>query len=425
MPKKKTLPKTLKQKAVSLFATEEEEYKFYLNEYRSKYLPEEYNQLELLDHLCDESIDHFMSITTRGDGKSFNYISAVAYLCYHLNMGCTLLVRHFTLQDKMRDLLEDIFSTIKWFNYPNDYHVRSTSDYLIVSIGDKDIFLITDINNASDLKQSSAVLKNFPIILYDEFLTLTDDYVKNEYEKIRTIYKSIDRIKDRPYIKTPKCIYLANPVNFDSPLLPSLKIYNQLQTQEINTMKQYRNVLLELRRNDSRNDGKNTRAFPDEYDSDVTGQFQFSNYKLVTDEEYLRDFQHSQSVKIKLPEKLMLHFIRNNGKMILSVERSDNTEQYCTELTDESEDCQYLTEKYYKQTFIKKHEKGLFYYKDSFSKTFVQRDTRLMSINLFKLLPSSKTVTTEETYEKMVHQNYMKEMQKKYELQYVYPYLRE
>lgn len=415
MGKKKTIPKTLKQKAVSLFASEEEEYKFYLNEYRSKYLPAEYNQLELLDHLCDESLDHFMSITTRGDGKSFNYISAVAYLCYHLDMGCTLLVRHFTLQDKMRDLLEDIFSTIKWFNYPADYHVRSTSDYLIVSIGDKDIFLITDINNASDLKQSSAVLKNFPIILYDEFLTLTDDYVKNEYEKIRTIYKSIDRIKDRPYIKTPKCIYLANPVNFDSPLLPSLKIYNQLQTQEINTMKQYRNVLLELRRNDSRNDGKNTRAFPDEYDSDVTGQFQFSNYKLVSDEEYLRDFQYSKSVKIKLPEKLMLHFIKNNGKMILSVERSDNTEQYCTELTDESEDCLYLTEKYYKQTFIKKHEKGLFYYKDSFSKTFVQRNNQLMSINLFKLLPSSKTHTTEETYSRVVKAHFLKVMASKYE----------
>lgn len=415
MAKKKTIPKTLKQKAVSFFASEEEEYMFYLNEYRSKYLPAEYNQLELLDHLCDESLDHFMSITTRGDGKSFNYISAVAYLCYHLDMGCTLLVRHFTLQDKMRDLLEDIFATIKWFNYPADYHVRSTSDYLIVSIGDKDIFLITDINNASDLKQSSAVLKKFPIILYDEFLTLTDDYVKNEYEKIRTIYKSIDRIKDRPYIKTPKCIYLANPVNFDSPLLPSLKIYNQLQTQEINTMKQYRNVLLELRRNDSRNDGKNTRAFPDEYDSDVTGQFQFSNYKLVSDEEYLRDFQHSQSVKIKLPEKLMLHFINNNGKMILSVERSDNTEQFCTELTDESEDCQYLTEKYYKQTFIKKHEKGLFYYKDSFSKTFVQRDNQLMSINLFKLLPSSKTHTTEETYERVTKANFIKMMASKYE----------
>lgn len=425
MVKKKALPKTLKQKAVSLFATEEEEYAYYLKEYKSKYLPAEYNQLELLDHLCDESIDHFMSITTRGDGKSFNYISAVAYLCYHLDMGCTLLVRHFTLQDKMRELVEDIFSTIKWFNYPNDFRVRTTSDYLICSIGDKDIFLITDINNASDLKQSSAVLKNFPIILYDEFLTLADDYCKNEYEKIRTIYKSIDRIKDRPYIKTPKCIYLANPVNFDSPLLPSLKIYNQLQTQEINTMKQYRNVLLELRRNDSRNDGKNTRAFPDEYDSDVTGQFEFSNYKLVNEEQYLQVFQHSKSVKIKLPEKMCLHFIEKDGTMILSVERSDNTEQYCTELIDEKEDCQYLTEKYYKQSFIKKHEKGLFLYKDSFSKTFIQRDPHLMSLNLFKLLPSSKQTTTEETYEQVQARNYMKAMQEKYELQYGYSYLRE
>ena len=416
MAKKKTLPKTLKQKAVSLFSNEKEEYLYYLNEYIENYLPPEYNQLELLFHLCDEDIDHFMSITTRGDGKSFNYISAVAYLCYHLNMGSTLVVRHFTLQDKMKELVEDIFQTIGWFDFNEYYHYRTTSDYIIISIGDKDVLLITDINNASDLKQSSAVLKNFPIMLYDEFLTLPDDYCKNEYEKIRTIYKSIDRVKDRPYIKTPKCIYLANPVNFDSPLLPSLKIYNQLQTQEINTMKQYRNVLLELRCNDSRNDGKNTRAFPDEYDSDVTGQFEFSNYKLIPEDQYLKIFQHSKSVKIKLPEKMMLHFIENNGKMVISIERSDNTEEYCLELSDEKENCQFLTEKYYKQSFIKKHEKGLFEYKDSFSKTFVQRDVHLMQINLFKLIPSSKTVSTDETYERVKHNEELKRLFAKYEL---------
>ena len=82
-----------------------------------------------------------MSITSRGDGKSFNYIPAVGYICYHLNMGCTLLVRHFTLQNNMRELVEDILQTIGCFNFSNDYHYRSTSDYLIISIGDKDVFL--------------------------------------------------------------------------------------------------------------------------------------------------------------------------------------------------------------------------------------------------------------------------------------------
>ena len=77
MSKKKTLPKTLKQKAVSLFKNEKEEYTYYLKEYKEKYLPKEFNQLELLDELCNDEIDHYMSITSRGDGKSFNYISAV------------------------------------------------------------------------------------------------------------------------------------------------------------------------------------------------------------------------------------------------------------------------------------------------------------------------------------------------------------
>ena len=108
MAKKKTLPKTLKQKAVSLFKNEKEEYAYYLKEYKEKDLPEEFNQLELLDELCNDEIDHYMSITSRGDGKSFNYISADGYLSYHPNMGCTLLVRHFTLQEKMRELDEEI-----------------------------------------------------------------------------------------------------------------------------------------------------------------------------------------------------------------------------------------------------------------------------------------------------------------------------
>ncbi|WP_233947143.1 hypothetical protein, partial [Eggerthella lenta] len=185
------------------------------------------------------------------------------------------------LQDKMRELIEDIISTVRWID-PNELRFKSNSDYITIYLGDKPIFLIADLNNASDLKQSSNVLKNFPIILYDEFLALESDYVQDEYQKMATIYKSIDRIPNRPYIKSPKIIYLGNPVNFSSPLLPSLNIYNHLQTHEINTIQQYGNILLEMRRNDQRNDGKNIRAFPDPNDSDVTGEFKFSNYRLVT-----------------------------------------------------------------------------------------------------------------------------------------------
>ena len=47
--KKKTLPKTLKQKAVSLFKNEKEEYAYYLKEYKEKFLPSEFKQPQLLD----------------------------------------------------------------------------------------------------------------------------------------------------------------------------------------------------------------------------------------------------------------------------------------------------------------------------------------------------------------------------------------
>ena len=273
-----------------------------------------------------------MSITSRGDGKSFNYISALGYLSSMMEQftGICLIVRHFTLQDKMREL-EEILQTTGWCDYKNDYTYRANSDYIIVTIKEKDVFLITDLNNASDLKQSSAVLRNFGITLYDEFLTLTDDYVPNEYDKMRTIFKSIDRIKDRPYIKIPKCIYLANPVNF------------------------------------------------------------------------------------KLNEGKMLHLISKNDIMILSIEQSDKQEQYCIELQDETATCQFLTEKFYKQNFIKKYEKGFFKYKDSFSKSFINRDNNLMMINLFKLIPQSKINTTDDTYEKVVRDNFFKQLAKKYE----------
>ena len=57
----------------------------------------------------------------------------------------------------------------------------------------------------------------------------------------------------------------------------------------------------------------------------------------------------------------------------------------------------------------------MFLYKDSFSKSYIERDTMLMQINLFKLIPSAKQVTTEETYIKIKENNFLKSLAKKYE----------
>ena len=57
----------------------------------------------------------------------------------------------------------------------------------------------------------------------------------------------------------------------------------------------------------------------------------------------------------------------------------------------------------------------MFLYKDSFSKSYMERDTMLMQLNLFKLIPSSKEITTEETYQKIKQNNFLKTLAKKYE----------
>ena len=45
----------------------------------------------------------------------------------------------------------------------------------------------------------------------------------------------------------------------------------------------------------------------------------------------------------------------------------------------------------------------------------MERDTMLMQLNLFKLIPSSKEITTEETYQKIKQNNFLKALAKKYE----------
>lgn len=379
------------------FGNDQQVYDAVLKEYRDNYLPPEYNQLELLDQLCNDTIDHYISITTRGDGKSFNYIGAMSYLGYYLGLRSVLLVRHWSLQNAMKDLVETVLRTIKWCEM-SSVSWQTNTDYLICYIEDEPVFLITDLNRASDLKQHSAVLKEFPIILYDEFLTLQSDYVENEFQKMATIYKSIDRVPKRPFITYPKCIYLGNPVNFSSPLLPSLKIYDYLQTHEIGSVKQYNNVLLEMKKNIHRNEGKNLRAFPDPNDSDVTGEFKFDNYMLTTPQEYVMNLNNSRRIKIRLSPELMYVIVKSGTKYILSIEKADNEEDFTLSFNDSNEHRKLITNRFLKDAMPKRFSKQIFMFKDAYSKEYISQHIEIQQINFYKMFKNTLEIEKEEVY---------------------------
>lgn len=386
-----------------------------LKEYKTNYLPEKYNQLELLDRLCDTELDYYISITNRGDGKSFNYPSALLYLSYHLDIGVTFVVRHYTLQQRVKELIEEILLTLNWAD-ASQLWFRNTDDYIICGLGEKEIALITDLNNASDLKFASQILKFFPIIVYDEFLAESRDYVHNEYRKLQMIYRSIDRLEDRDYIVFPKIILLGNPVNFESPLLPELKLFSALQNQEINTIQQYRNILLELRRNDNVNATKNLRAFNDEEDANVSGQFNFSNYLLTNDNDYAKLEVNAQYARVDIGDNRALYCIYNDDTYVLSIESLNGEEKYCLNLEDETSEKMFLTSNFFSNRFKKHYEKNLFLFKDSFSRTFIQRNENLMTLNIFKCMsePTQK-VTSETVYKKREYSNFLANLAKRYE----------
>src|SRR5699024_12470578 len=168
---------------------------------------------------------------------------------------------------------------------------------------DKTIAMISDLNNANELKYFSNYMKNFPIIIYDEFLALETEYLPDEWLRLKTIYESIDRIEKYPLIHKPKIFYFGNAVNFDSPVLHGLKMFNILENHKMNTAKIYKydfNVMLEINRNENANKRRNTRAFQSSDDSMTTAQFETNDYNIATDSDREHVKRNPRFIYVKL-----------------------------------------------------------------------------------------------------------------------------
>lgn len=243
-------------------------------------IPDEYNPNDLLPYLIDKEVDHIFSISNRTDGKTFNYTDFLIEFSRIFGFKFMLIGRHYTLRQLMLTTIIKIY-TKKDNRNLKDLVINRTDFYIEIYHREVMIGIITDLNAVSDLKIGSQMIEDFPIVIYDEFLALEEDYLPDEYDRIRVLYSSIDRKGELPIIGHPKIFYMGNAVNFDSPILAGFDMYEILESHPINTHAKYGKIALEMRRNDKANKKRNLRAFDEEEDAMTTGEFNFNTFMIL------------------------------------------------------------------------------------------------------------------------------------------------
>ena len=376
-----------------LFLSEDEQYAGYIQYFRDSHIPERYNQVKLLDELNNPDIDHFISISNRTDGKSYNYIHALLNISIDFNIGLSFFSRNMMLRTSYQDLLNEIIETSPLFER-KDFNFIRTQYYVQMNYKEKPVAIIADLNNATELKYFSNFIKHFPIMVFDEFLSLSSDYLIDEWERLKTIYESIDRVDNVPLIGKPKIFYLGNAVNFDSPILHGLKIFNILENHPINTAKIYKyqyNIFLEMNRNDNANEERNTRAFASDDDAMTTGKFKTNPHQLADDNVRNSIKRNPRFIYVKLDYTegyMVITFNPDTYEIILSIESDiDSDYNYNLLLSDNKKSSIFLDERYFDDNHIKRIDRGDYYFNNNFSKKVITgRQHQLSRLKINKLL---------------------------------------
>lgn len=398
--------------------TENEKYKKYISDFRKNNVPSQYNQIKLLDELNNPNIDHLISISNRTDGKTINYVHALLNIAIDYELGITFLSRNMMLRTSYQELINDIIDLSDIFDR-QDFNFVRTQYYVSLNYQGRTIAVISDLNNASELKYFSNFLKKFPIIVYDEFLALQDEYLSDEWTRLKTIYESIDRIAERPLIHKPKILYLGNAVNFESPILHGLDLFNILEKHEMNTSRIYGNIILEINKNENANKVRNTRAFDSGNDSMTTGQFKTNPHNIANDNDRNNIKRNPRYIYVKLRnEYLKIWFNKDTLDIILSIESTNDSDYlYNMQLKDNKEQSTYLNETYFSDDHIKKLDKGVYLFENNFSRDYITTDFNgLNTLKINKLireyLRNDDSYNEIENKEKQFKNNYLEQTKK-------------
>lgn len=397
---------------------EKEKYLKTIQKFRKNNIPERYNQVELLDHLMDTDIDHYVSISNRSDGKSFNYVHALIKISDEYGIRFILLARHYTVRFAYQKFIMKILDKSKIYK-SKDFMFLRTDFYITILYKDKEIGIITDLNQATDLKYHSNYLEDFPILVYDEFLALEGDYLPDEWERLKTIYSSVNR-KDEteiPLIKFPKILYLGNAVNFSSPILANLDMFNILEKHKMNTKKKYDNIMLEVNKNDNANEERNLRAFKEEEDEMTKAEFRVNAYNIITEKVRQQLKTNARFIIVKLRDNyLKITFNTENNLILLSILNYSNTYNFNLLLKDNTKESFFLKENYFDENHVKKYIKGVYLFDNAYTKDYITHGFyELNTLKITKIITkylSHNKMTNFEIKEEQYKDNYVEQTKK-------------
>lgn len=387
-----------------------EEYLKYLQKIR-KNIPAKYNQVELLNELCNDKVDLLFSITTRGDGKTFNFLYALAKLSEKFNFSTIVLVRHLEVRSAMIQQIDDVYRTMKDLNVKN-FSYQIAPDYVKCCYGEKVPFIICDLNNANDLKNYSSLLRNANLVLYDEFLAVGGDYAPHEFLKFKTIFETMDRaeVPAMEYTNNRrKAIFLANPVDFSSEFLSVWKMYHYLETQKMNTIKIFKNIAIERRKNTNTQKTKNNRIFTSGTNESVLGKFKINSWAIHEPK------SNSRKVTIKTLDKYINIYYEPTP--ILDVTSYEDSYSYNTDLVDNSEKSIFLKKSYYRDDFYKKYTKDKFYFSNQYSKSYILEN--YPTLNLMRIYRQNLKTPSFKEQEKQVRESDINLIKKRLLSQYL------
>ena len=376
-----------------------------------KNIPEKYNQVELLDQLYNNKIDLLFSITTRTDGKTFNYLYALAKLSLKFDFTTIIIVRHMELRGAMLAQIRDVYSTMDDLN-EGDLYPAINSEYVEVNYKEQTPFIILDLNNANDLKNYSSVLKKANIILYDEFLAVGGQYTDHEFLKFKTIFETMDRGYNDNMNYTNgrrKAIFLGNPVDFGSEFLAYWKLYEYLELQPMNTIKCYNNIAIERRRNQVAQENKNNRIFNNGENESITGTFKINNWAIKQPK------TNDKRIIIKTLEK---YLVINLEKIpVLEITQNEENYKYNTDLVDNSKNSTYLKASYYNENFPKKYIRGEYRFANQYSKDYILQNYPTLKIN--KIIKENIAITPSfKEQEKEIDEENLKLLKQRLFMQY-------